>query len=222
MSLIKTLATGILTDKQRGSYSFNHASVSGFTLIELLTVVLIVSVIIGAGILSVSVGDRGRVQEAMRSTVSMMNAVADEAILSGRRYAVVWDKQSHFLRPLCRNEEKRNWECNKACFPDGCENIKVSLQAGWKLLFQDAEGSEFNALSEQIDEDEEQQSDYQDSDEDDAETKKERQWQPLVQFHPTGLWEPSGTMRVVYDEKQYLSLSWTATGRVRFGETKDY
>ena len=225
MILIEILATGILINKRRGGYSFNHTGVLGFTLIELLTVVLIVSIIVGAGVLSVSVGDRGRVQETMRNTVSMMNAMADEAILSGRRYAVAWDEKSHYLQPLCRNEERRDWECNKACFPGGCENIKISLQSGWKLLFQEAEGSEFSSVAEYVDLKAQEQPEEQDLSEDEIEfneSQRKRQWRPLVQFHPTGLWEPSGTMRVVYDEKQYLSLSWTATGRVRFGETKDY
>ena len=225
MNLIQTLATGISTNKIRGLHSFNHTSVSGFTLIELLTVVLIVSIIIGAGVLSVSVGDRGRVQETMRNTVSMMNAMADEAILSGRRYAVAWDEKAHYLQPLCRNEEQRNWECTESCFPNGCNNIKISLQSGWKLLFQDAEGSEFSSVTEYVNLRAEEQSDDDDDyydDEDEDETQKKPQWRPLVQFHPTGLWEPSGTMRVVFDEEKHLSLSWTATGRVRFGEAKDY
>lgn len=223
--MIKISATGILTNKQRDGYFFEHKNVSGFTLIELLTVVLIISIIIGAGVLSVSVGDRGRVQEVIRNTVSMMNAMADEAILSGRRYAMVWDEQAHYLRPLCRNEEQQNWECSKACFPSGCDNITVPLQAGWKLLFQDQEGSEFSSVSEYVNQnkqDDERQSDMQDSNAENPTLYKERQWQPLVQFHPTGLWEPSGTMRIVFDDKQYLSLNWTATGRVRFGEPKNY
>lgn len=219
-SLIEILATGISTDKRSKDYSFNHISVSGFTLIELLTVVLIVSIIIGAGVLSVSVGDRGRVQEAMRNTVSMMNAMADEAILSGHRYAMAWDEQAHDMQPLCRNEEQRNWECNATCFPGGCENIKVSFQASWKLLFQDAEGSEFSSVSEYVNLKEQEQAEERNLSGDDS--KKETRWRPLVQFHPTGLWEPSGTMRVVFDEEQYLSLNWTATGRIRFGEAKDY
>ncbi len=222
--MTKILATGISTNKRSSYHSHHHTSVLGFTLIELLTVVLIVSIIVGAGILSVSVGDRGRVQEAMRNTVSMMNAMADEAILSGRRYAVAWDEKSHYLQPLCRNEERRDWECSKSCFPNGCNNIKVSLQTGWKLLFQDAEGSEFSSVSEYVNLRAQEQPDDDDlslyEDEDDERNKP--QWRPLVQFHPTGLWEPSGTMRVVFDEKKHLSLSWTATGRVRFGEAKDY
>ena len=224
MNLTAILATGISTNKLRSCHSFNHKSVLGFTLIELLTVVLIVSIIIGAGVLSVSVGDRGRVQEAMRNTVSMMNAMADEAILSGRRYAVAWDEKAHYLQPLCRNEEQRDWECSKACFPNGCNNIKVSLQAGWKLLFQDTEGSEFSSVTEYVDlkaEEQPEDDDYYDYEDEENERNKP-QWRPLVQFHPTGLWEPSGTMRVVFDEKKHLSLSWTATGRVRFGEAKDY
>ena len=228
MNLTQILATGISTDKLRSRHSFNHTSVLGFTLIELLTVVLIVSIIVGAGILSVSVGDRGRVQEAMRNTASMMNAMADEAILSGRRYAVAWDEKSHYLQPLCRNEEQRDWECSKTCFPNGCNNLKVSLQTGWKLLFQDTEGSEFSSVSEYVNlraqeqPDEDDSSLYEDEDENEENEQNKRQWQPLVQFHPTGLWEPSGTMRVVFDEKKHLSLSWTATGRVRFGEAKEY
>ena len=220
--MIKTLATGILTDRRRGGNCFNHTNVSGFTLIELLTVVLIVSIIIGAGMLSVSVGDRGRVQESMRNTVSVMNAMADEAILSGRRYAIAWDEQAHYLQPLCRNEEQRNWECNNTCFPSGCENIKIPLQSAWKLLFQDTEGSEFSSVSEYVSQQEQEQQEEPILSEADDDTQVRPQWRPLVQFYPTGLWEPSGTMRVVFDEGQYLSLSWTATGRVRFGEAKDY
>ena len=191
---MQILATGISTDKLRSRHSFNNTSVLGFTLIELLTVVLIVSIIIGAGILSVSVGDRGRVQETMRNTVSMMNAMADEAILSGRRYAMAWDEQSHYLQPLCRNEEQRDWECSKACFPNGCNNLKVSLQTGWKLLFQDTEGSEFSSVSEYVNLRAQEQPDEDDSnlyeDEEEENEQNKRQWQPLVQFHPTG---PLGT-----------------------------
>ena len=222
MSLIETLATGISTAKRNYHDSYNRINVSGFTLIELLTVVLIVSIIIGAGILSVSVGDRGRVQESMRNTVSIMNVMADEAILSGRRYAIAWNEQAHYLQPLCRNEEQRDWECNLTCFPSGCEDIKVPMQDEWKLLFQDAEGSEFSSVSDYVDIKAEEQAIDDDDEYDDDDTQKKQQWKPFVQFHPTGLWEPSGTMRVVYDEKQYLSLSWTATGRVHFGEPKDY
>ena len=225
MNLIKISATGILTNKRSSYHSHHHTNELGFTLIELLTVVLIVSIIIGAGILSVSVGDRGRVQETMRNTVSMMNAMADEAILSGRRYAMAWDEKANYLQPLCRNEEQRDWECSTTCFPNGCNEIKVSLQAGWKLLFQDTEGSEFSSVSEYVNLKEQEQPD-DDEDlslyEDEDEQQNKPQWRPLVQFHPTGLWEPSGTMRVVFDEKKHLSLSWTATGRVRFGEAKEY
>ena len=220
--MIKILATGISTNKSREYHSFNHTGVLGFTLIELLTVVLIVSIIIGAGVLSVSVGDRGRVQETMRNTVSMMNAMADEAILSGRRYAMAWDEQSHYMQPLCRNEEQQNWECNKTCFPGGCENIKVPFQTSWKLLFQDAEGGDFSSVSEYVNLKEEEEEQYEEQDLSDDDPRKKKQWQTLVQFHPTGLWEPSGTMRVIFDEEQYLSLNWTATGRVRFGEAKGY
>ena len=214
MTLIRILATGISTNKR-------STSVSGFTLIELLTVVLIVSIIIGAGVLSVSVGDRGRVQESMRNTVSLMNVMADEAILSGRRYAMAWDQKARYLQPLCRNEERRDWECNSTCFPSGCENIRVAMQAGWKLLFQDAEGSEFSSVSEYVELQAQEELEEPLLDDDES-TQKKPSWRPLVQFHPTGLWQPSGTMRVVYDQEQYLSLSWTATGRVRFGEPEDY
>ena len=219
MSLTKILVTGISTNKRSTCYTFKHTNVLGFTLIELLTVVLIVSIIIGAGVLSVSVGDRGRVQESMRNTVSMMNVMADEAILSGRRYAMAWDEQAHYLQPLCRNEEQRDWECSNTCFPTGCENIKVAMQAGWKLLFQDTEGSEFSSLSEYV---KLQEQSEQPLVSDDESSQKRPRWRPWVEFHPTGLWQPSGTMRVVYDKEQYLSLSWTATGRVRFGEAKEY
>jgi len=200
---------------------------SGFTLIELLVVILLISIIIGAGMLSVSVGERGRVQEVMRNTVSIMNAVADEAILSGRRYAMVWDDHGHHLRALCHNEAQRNWECTADCFPGGCEQLQIALQPSWKILFQDPSSGEFSAILERADDADDALDDdanddaYNDDWDGESPPEKKPRWKPIVQFHPTGLWEPSGALRVVYDQQQSLSLNWTATGRVRFGERED-
>ena len=187
-------------------------------MIELLTVVLIISIIVGAGLLSVSIGDRSHAREQTRRLISVMNALSDEAILTGQQYVMVWNQRSHHLTPMCLSrdlaEDAPRWVCDNCSV---CSNTdwKIVFPKEWKLLLASDSDHDFSFATDltKLPDDYEYLGDKE---------RQQLRLKPLVQLHATGLWEPSANIRVVFDDNQYLSLGWTATGRVHFGEPKLY
>ena len=212
-NLIATSATGILTDKLGPIRS--HLA-RGFTLIELLTVVLIISIIIGAGVLSVSVGDRSHAREQARRLISIMNALSDEAILTGRPYAMVWNQQSYRITPMCPNrdraEDAPRWVCSN-CPVCSHRDWAITLPRQWRLLLADGSDHDFSFAKDltALPEDYEYLEDQE---------RQRLQLRALVQLHATGLWQPSANIRIVFEDNQYLAFGWTATGRVHFGKSE--
>lgn len=85
-----------------------HARAAGFSLVELLVVVAIIGLFAGVAVLSLSVvgGDRELQREALRLR-SLLDALAEEAVLETRDYGVMFSQNGY--RFYVYDYQRLNW-----------------------------------------------------------------------------------------------------------------
>ena len=190
--------------------------ISGFTLIEMMVVVLIVSIIVGATFISVSVGERGRAKEVGKRMTTLMSTLSNESVLSGLSYGLYWDKRARIIRVLCFDTQAEKWvllsKCSSAqqirqLFP--AAKVDIPLPSPWGMIFtSDLEGVPFAEFGDVAN------AEYQDDIQVETEEEKEKEIMPWVRFDPTGLWQPDGIVLLLVQNQPQNAFRWTATGRI--------
>lgn len=212
---MRTSATGTATNKPPLCQRRRNA---GFTLIELIVVSLILSIIIGATIFSVSVGDRARAKETGQRLVSLMNALSAEAILNGQSYGLNWNPEGRYMEVICFDAEEERWVTLNRCEAGGLlEQIGsgkvLDLPDHWGMSFSvDLDTTpiaRFGDVPGDGDEPAVEEDDEQSEDGD-----EEKELLPWVSFAPTGLWAPDGVVQILVNKRRQSAFRWTATGRV--------
>lgn len=163
---------------------------SGFTLIEILTVIAAISVMLSMIMLSMgSVGLR-KANSLAKETSFLMRTMADEAIMTGRRYGLVVDHGQRSLRPVGLGGGGSGFEP----IVWGAD-MQVVLRS--TDLLNDYEGANFSAKQGNQDE-------------------QAGSTGPAVVFEPIGTWTSKGnTFVFIYDGQPVKRLTWTAIGRVK-------
>lgn len=162
---------------------------SGFTLIEILTVIAAISVMLSMVMLSMgSVGLR-KANSLAKETSFLMRTMADEAIMTGRRYGLVLDHGRRSLRPTGLGGGGSGFE--PIVWGADMQVVLTSTD-----LLNDYEGANFSAAQEQ-------------------QAKQTEAAGPAVVFEPIGTWtSKANTLVFIYDGQPVKRLTWTAIGRI--------
>lgn len=188
-----------------------------------MVVVVIVSVLVGATVLSVNVGDRARAKEFSNKFTTTMHTLSTEAILSSQSYGIHWNPSARRMDVVCLDNDTGKWIAWNSCsskeslqklFPRG--KVGLALEQYWGVTF--ATDLESPALFKFGDVPLSEEEQYQRDIAQEAgleEDGKPKEITPWMQFRPTGLWEPDGVMQVLVNQRYQTAVRWTATGRVK-------
>ena len=179
--------------RQRGAVA------RGFTLIEVMVVVVIISVIVSSILLSVDLTGGQKTRAMVFDIQLLMQGLSNEAILEGNHYGIKWERARQRFVPMVEN--RNGWSVYSSLKGER-PNFKPVSWKGFAEIAMTVGGVSFD---ERLKDDENFYAGR------DLEKELER---PLVEFWPTGLWEPAGELELFVGKKLYATLEWTAAGRM--------
>ncbi len=185
--------------KPRDSNARRVRRAHGFTLIEVMVVVIIISVIVASALFSVDLTGNQKMRTAVSNTQLLMRGLSNEAILEGNHYGIKWERAAQRFVPMV--ESGGAWSAYSNFEGDRPDFKPVS----WQGLAEIALTIGGTSFDERL-KDNKNFHDGRDQEEEDAGL--------LVEFSPTGLWEPAGEIEFFVGKKRYAKLAWTAAGRM--------
>ena len=182
----------------------SYGVVSGFTLIEVMVVVIIISVIVSSILFSVDLTGNQKARTAISNVQLLMRGLSNEAILEGNHYGIKWDRpQQRFVPIVDSGNGWSTYSSNKGAHPD----FKPVSWKGFAEAMITVGGISFDERVKDED------GFYSGQDEEEIKSLSKG---PLVEFWPTGLWQPAGEIQFFVAKKPYATLRWTASGRMHF------
>ncbi len=178
--------------------------VAGFTLIEVMVVMVIISIIVSSVLFSIDITGTQKTRTAISNIQLLMRGLANEAILEGEHYGLKYDRDQQRLTPVA--ERNSGWSVYSSP-GEGRPNFRP---VSWKGIAE----AEIITLGVSIDERRKDTANFYSGQRE--EDRKRAAQGPLIEFSPTGLWEPSGEMRFFVSGRMYATIRWTAAGRVTF------
>lgn len=172
----------------------------GFTLVEVMVVVLIVSVMVGSVLFSVDLTGSQKLRTAVSDVQLLMRGLSNEAILEGRHYGLRWERRAQRFVPVVNNGG--GWSGYSGRGGERPDFRAVSWK-GFAEIAITVGGIRFDER-------------FKDDEHFYAGRDQEAAERILVEFQPTGLWEPAGEIRFFVASKPYASLEWTAAGKMTF------
>ena len=180
---------------------------AGFTLIEVIVVTAIIAVIVSSVLLSVDITGAQKTRTAVSNIQLLMRGLANEAILEGEHYGLRYDRDRQRLTPVVENNN--GWSVYSSHGGRRPDFKAVS----WKGVAE----AEIVTQVTTIDERRKDTANFHSGQ---KEEHKRAAQVPLVEFLPTGLWEPAGEMRFFVVGRPYATIKWTAAGRMTFEHGK--
>ena len=174
----------------------------GFTLIEVMVVVIVISVIVASVLFSVDLTGNQKTRSAVSDVQLLMQGLSNEAILEGNHYGIKWERGAQRFVPVV--ETGRGWSPYSSLGGNHPDFRPVS----WKGFAEIAVTVGGTSIDERVKDDENFYA---------ARDREELGAGPLVEFQPTGLWEPAGEIRFFVGREFYAKLEWTAAGRMSLG-----
>ncbi len=171
----------------------------GFTLIEVMVVVIIISVIVASVLFSVDLTSNQKTRSAVFDVQLLMQGLSNEAILEGDHYGIKWERAAQRFMPVV--ETARGW----SAYSSGKGERPAFRPVSWKGFAEIAMTVGGTSFDGRLKDDE---SFYTGRD------KEEELERPLVEFQPTGLWEPAGEIEFFVGGNLYATLEWTASGKM--------
>lgn len=179
-------------------------SSAGFTLIEVMTVVVIISIIVSSVLLSVDISGSQKTRTAVSDIQFLMRGLANEAILEGDHYGLKYDRARQRLTPVV--EKNDQWSAYSSQGGERPDFKPVS----WKGFAE----AEITIAGVTIDERSRDTDNFYSGGKE--EEKKHARKNRLVEFWPTGMWDPAGEIRFFVSGEPYATIKWTAVGRLTF------
>ncbi len=213
MSSTRTSATGTwtsrparyrpllpMTPRDPNARRVGRTRTAGFTLIEVMVVTIIISVIVASVLFSVDLTGNQKTRSAVSGVQVLMQGLSNEAILEGNHYGIKWERKAQKFVPVVANAN--GWSAYSNATGDRPDFKSVS----WKG-FADVAITVGGAFFDERIKDNENF--YAGRDQEQGGNG------PLVEFRPTGLWEPAGKLQFFVGKKLYATIEWTAAGRMQ-------
>ena len=171
----------------------------GFTLIEVMVVVIIVSVVVGSILLSVDITGSQKTRAVVSDVQLLMQGLSNEAILEGNHYGIKWERAAQRFVPVV--ETGGGWSVYTTLKGERPDYKPVSWK-GFAEIAMTVGAISFDGR-------------FKDDENFYAGRDQEKGPQgPLVEFWPTGLWQPAGEIEFFVGKRPYATLAWTAAGRM--------
>lgn len=192
------------SDHEQGPNDRRRRLSAAFTLVEVMVVVMIISIIVSSVLLSVDISGSQKTRTVVSSIQLLMRGLANEAILEGDHYGLRYDRARQQLIPVV--EKNGQWSAYSSRGGERPDFKPVS----WKG-FAEAEVSVAGTI---IDERHRDTDNFYSGKE--KEDQKHARKNRLVEFWPTGMWDPAGEIRFFVSGTPYATIKWTVAGRLSF------
>ena len=195
------LRVGVVFGTRRPGRSnlLSGCAAHGFTLIEVMAVVIVISVIVASVLFSIDLTGNQKTRTAISDVQLLMRGLSNEAVLEGNHYGIKWERKAQRFTPVV--ETGGRWSAYSSLGGDRPDFRSVS----WKGFAEVAMTIGGTFVDERLKDDENFYAGR------DQEPESES---PLVEFFPTGLWEPAGEIQFFVARDLYATLKWNATGKI--------